>query len=135
VDHDQRHGESGGRPPDTIERPIQVAWLDEAAGDGAAVNGAAISVELRRREGAPAATVGQAPWPVANWFCVPAEEGFLGIAILDVGALPAGPHVVELVLRRRRERRTIQVVRIPAGESQSGGPQAAAADTSRRKAV
>ena len=108
--------ESGGRPPATIERPIQVAWLDLAGGDGAAVTRAAICVELRRREGAPAATVGDTPWPVADWFCVPAEDGFLGIAILEVGALPAGPHDVELALRRRRERRTLQVVRIPAGD-------------------
>jgi hypothetical protein len=99
----------GRRPPAAIERPFQVAWLDPAAGDGAAVNRAAISVALRRREDVPAATVGEARWPVANWFCVPAEGGggFLGIAILDVDALPAGRHVVELALRRRRERRIL----------------------------
>ncbi|HKA35814.1 MAG TPA: hypothetical protein VKH43_03290, partial [Thermoanaerobaculia bacterium] len=69
------------------------------------------------RENVPAVKAGQAPWPVARWFCVPGERGFLGVAILEVGALPAGSHDFELALRRRRERRRLVIVRGAPEES------------------
>src|SRR5262249_16531809 len=115
--------ESGGKIRSTVERPIQVAWLDPAAGDGAAVKRAVIRVDLRRREDAPAVRAGERPWPVARWFCVPAERGFLGLAILEVGPLPAGPCDFELALRRRRERRRLVILR-PASEGSPASPNA-----------
>jgi MoaA/NifB/PqqE/SkfB family radical SAM enzyme len=97
-------------PQSAIERPIQVARLDTAEGDITAVEKAVVGVEITRREPAPSATCDQRPWPVADWACGRSKSGFLGIAILDVRALTPGPHDLELVLRRRREKRRLLIL-------------------------
>lgn len=97
-------------PASAIERPIQVARLDAAEADLAAVERAAVAVELKRREPQPSAACDGKPWPLLDWVCERSGMGFLGIAILEVSSLPPGLHDLELAFRRRRERRRLLVL-------------------------
>ena len=97
-------------PGSAIERPIQVACLDPAEGDGAALERAAFAIALRRREPVPSASCGGKPWPVSDWICARSETGFLGIAIVDVRKLPPGLHDFLFALRRRKEARRLLVL-------------------------
>src|SRR5882724_855706 len=81
-------------------RDLQVTASEASGAELAAIETAALPVELRRSERCPALFVDGRPHPLTDWICGRRPRGFLGLAAVDVGSLAPGVHEVELRFRR-----------------------------------
>jgi MoaA/NifB/PqqE/SkfB family radical SAM enzyme len=83
----------GGEGSAYAHRQIQTGALD---GGLAAVSRLAVAIDLKAWEPRPVLRLDGRSHPLERWLCGPYGHGFLGVALLDVRALAAGSHGLDL---------------------------------------